>query len=70
VNHRRSVTISFELTGWHASERARLTAIRKTPSFADGQIAAIAAVNDLTLVTATISDYANFTDLWVENLKS
>lgn len=54
---------------WHASERARLTAIGKTPSFVDGQIAAIAAINDLILVTANISDYANFTDLRVENWK-
>ncbi len=55
---------------WHASERARLTAIGKTPSFVDGQIAAIAAINDLTLVTANISDYANFKELRVENWKS
>jgi tRNA(fMet)-specific endonuclease VapC len=34
---------------WHAKERARLT---KTPPFVDGQIAAIAATNGLTLVTA------------------
>ena len=55
---------------WHASERARLTAIGKTPSFVDGQIAAIAAINDLTLVTANISDYAIFSDLRVENWKN
>ena len=52
---------------WHASERARLTTIGKTPSFVDGQIAAIAAVNDLTLVTANVSDYANFEGLRIEN---
>ena len=55
---------------WHASERAHLTAIGKTPSFVDGQIAAIAAINDLTLVTANISDYANFKELQAENWKS
>ena len=55
---------------WHASERAHLTAIGKTPSFVDGQIAAIAAINDLTLVTANISDYAIFSDLRVENWKN
>ena len=30
---------------WHAEERARLRQIGKTPSYADSQIAAIAAVN-------------------------
>ena len=45
---------------WHAAERARLTAIGKPPPFADGQIAAIAAVNNLTLVTFNLKDYAYF----------
>ncbi len=48
---------------WHASERARLTAIGKSPPFADGQIAAIAVVNDLTLVTANIKDFERFDNL-------
>lgn len=52
---------------WHASERARLTAIGKKPSFVDGQIAAIAAVNSLTLVTANVSDFADFEGLRIEN---
>ena len=55
---------------WYVSEWARLTTIGKTPSFVDGQIAASAAVNDLTLVTVNISDYADFTDLRVKNWKS
>jgi tRNA(fMet)-specific endonuclease VapC len=59
-----------QAASWHAYERARLTTIGKTPSFVDGQIAAIAVVNDLTLVTANISDYANFKELRVENWKS
>ena len=45
---------------WHAAERARLTRMGKTPPFADGQIAAIAYVNDLILVTLNIADYENF----------
>lgn len=45
---------------WHAAERARLTAQGKPPSFADGQIAAVAAVNNLQLVTLNTADYANF----------
>lgn len=51
---------------WHAEERARLTAVGLTPAFADGQIAAIAKVNNLTLVTRNISDYANFVDVAIE----
>jgi tRNA(fMet)-specific endonuclease VapC len=52
---------------WHAEERARLVTIGKTPSFADGQIAAIAKVNNLILVTNNVSDYADFLELQVEN---
>ena len=52
---------------WFARERARLTAIGKTPAYADGQIAAIAQVNDLTLVTNNVADYSNFQNLKIEN---
>ncbi len=52
---------------WHAAERARLSLLGKTPSFADGQIAAIAKVNDFIIVTANVSDYENFSDIVVEN---
>jgi tRNA(fMet)-specific endonuclease VapC len=52
---------------WHAAERARLVAVGQTPSFADGQIAAIAKTNELTLVTLNLSDYAGFADLKVED---
>ncbi len=52
---------------WHAKERARLAARGKTPPFVDGQIAAIAYVNDLTLVTLNVSDYSQFQDVRVEN---
>jgi len=45
---------------WHAAERARLARIGKTPSFVDGQIAAIAYVNDLILVTLNATDYQHF----------
>jgi tRNA(fMet)-specific endonuclease VapC len=50
---------------WHAAERARLTRLGKTPSFSDGQIAAIAVVNQLTLVTNNVSDFALFDELHV-----
>jgi tRNA(fMet)-specific endonuclease VapC len=48
---------------WHATERARLTSLGKTPSFADGQIAAVAVTNELTLVTLNQTDYREFAEL-------
>lgn len=56
-----------EAAEWFARERARLIAIGQTPSYADGQIAAIAKVNNLILVTRNVADYANFQDLPIEN---
>jgi len=50
---------------WHAAERARLTAAGKAPAFVDGQIAAIAAINALTLVTLNMPDYREFSELSV-----
>jgi tRNA(fMet)-specific endonuclease VapC len=52
---------------WHAEQRARLTARGQTPSFVDGQIAAIAKVNGLTLVTRNVGDFATFEDLEVRS---
>lgn len=52
---------------WFAIERARLTTLGRTPSYPDGQIAGIARVNDLVLVTRNISDFADFDGLTVEN---
>lgn len=52
---------------WYASERARLTNIGLPTPFADGQIAAVAAVNHLILVTNNVTDYARFQGLQVEN---
>lgn len=52
---------------WHAEERARLAAQGRTPAYVDGQIAAIAKTNDLTLVTRNTSDFVHFADLRVEN---
>jgi tRNA(fMet)-specific endonuclease VapC len=48
---------------WHAQERARLSLLGRTPPFVDGQIAAIAAVNGLTLVTHNTRDFAEFREL-------
>jgi tRNA(fMet)-specific endonuclease VapC len=55
---------------WHADERARLSAIGRTPPHLDGQIAAIAATNDLTLVTANAADFEHFDGLQVEDWRS
>ena len=56
-----------EAATWHARERARLSTAGRTPPFVDGQIAAIAYVNDLILVTANVSDFENFQGLRVQN---
>ena len=52
---------------WHAKQRADLTAKGQTPSFVDGQIAAIAKVNGLALVTRNVSDFSIFKGLKVRN---
>jgi len=52
---------------WHARERARLAARGMTPTFADGQIAAVAAINDLTLVTFNLADFNRFEGVRVES---
>jgi tRNA(fMet)-specific endonuclease VapC len=52
---------------WHATERARLTSMGKTPAFVDGQIAAIPFTNQLVLVTNNVSNFSNFQGLQIEN---
>ena len=52
---------------WHARERARWLTRGSTPPFVDGQIAAIASVNDLVLVTANGADFAAFEGLRLED---
>lgn len=52
---------------WHAEERARLAQIGRMPPFADGQIAAVAITNGLSLVTFNRDDYASFQDLRLED---
>jgi tRNA(fMet)-specific endonuclease VapC len=48
---------------WHGRERARLEEHGRTPPFVDGQIAAIAVVHGLILVTANPRDFRGFVDL-------
>ena len=52
---------------WHAEERARLERAGRRPPFVDGQIAAVAYANGLTLVTANLADYANFQGITIED---
>jgi tRNA(fMet)-specific endonuclease VapC len=52
---------------WHARERARLNRLGRAPPFVDGQIAAIAAVNDHVLVTRNVRDFSGFHGLEVES---
>jgi tRNA(fMet)-specific endonuclease VapC len=56
-----------EAAAWHARERARLERRGRPPSAADGQIAAIAHVNELILVTANVRDYRRFSGLRIED---
>ena len=51
---------------WHARERARLSSKGLTPSFVDGQIAAISVVNGLILVTRNVDDFKQFLKLQIE----
>lgn len=51
----------------HAEERAELTKRGKTPAFVDGQIAAIAAVHNLILVTRNLADFCQFPKISLEN---
>ena len=52
---------------WQAKERARLERLGQPPSFADGQIAAIAVTNSLSLVTRNVRDFEPFEGLEVQN---
>lgn len=48
---------------WHGQKRAQLEAEGRRPAFADRQIAAIAATNELVMVTRNLSDFAGFKGL-------
>ena len=52
---------------WHAQQRAKLSMQGKVPSFVDGQIAAIAWVHDMILVTRKTHDFKSFEDIRVLN---
>lgn len=52
---------------WHGCERARLDGLGRPAPYVDGQIAAIAHVNELVLVTVNVKDFSRFKDIEVEN---
>jgi tRNA(fMet)-specific endonuclease VapC len=52
---------------WHGEERARLEALGKPAPFVDGQIAAVAHVHGLVLVTTNEMHFRGFKGLQVEN---
>lgn len=52
---------------WLGMERARLMACGKTVSRADGEIASVAVVSGLTLVTRNVTDFQYFEGLEVQN---
>ena len=52
---------------WYAKERARLQRQGLTCAYADGEIAAIAVSQNLTLVTRNTRDLENFQNLVLEN---
>jgi tRNA(fMet)-specific endonuclease VapC len=56
-----------EEASWHGIERARQERIGRPGPYVDGQIAAIAHVNGLILVTANVRDFSRFKDLTVED---
>ncbi len=50
---------------WHGLERARLEKLGQSAPYVDGQIAAVARVNGLVIVTTNPKDFARFKGLQV-----
>lgn len=55
---------------WHAHERARLERLGRPVSYRDSQIAAVARVNGLILVTANVGDFSPLSGLTIEDWRS
>ena len=56
-----------QAAAWFAQERAHLSSKGLPPSYPDGHIAAVAAVNGLILVTRNVAGFTEFSDLKIEN---
>ncbi len=69
VVQRAFVILSYDeaAAAWHGSERARLEKLGRPAPFVDGQIAAIAYVNELELVTNNMKDFRRFKGLSVSS---
>jgi len=52
---------------WHGIERARLEKLGKPASYVDGQIASVAYIHELVLVTANVKDFKRFKEVHIEN---
>jgi tRNA(fMet)-specific endonuclease VapC len=52
---------------WHGTERARLEGLGRPVPYVDGQIAAVAHVYGLVLVTRNIKDFKHFEGLEIED---
>jgi tRNA(fMet)-specific endonuclease VapC len=52
---------------WHGVERARQERLGRSKPYVDGQIAAVASVAGLTLVTANRKDFVGYPDRAVED---
>lgn len=59
------LTYDAAAAAWHARERARLERRGKPAPFVEGQIAAIARVHDLALVTSNVEDLRAYEGLKV-----
>jgi tRNA(fMet)-specific endonuclease VapC len=59
-----------EAATWHAVERARQERVGRPGPYVDGQIAAIARVHELILVTTNVRDFSRFKGLTVEDWSS
>jgi len=55
---------------WLAAERVRLEKAGRHTAVVDGQIAAVAATNGLSIVTANVGDFAYFKGLAVQDWMS
>ena len=52
---------------WHGAERARLERKGITTPFVDGQIASIAYVNDLSVITLNTRDFKRFDGITIQD---
>lgn len=56
-----------EAAAWHGAERVRLEKLGQSVPFGDGQIAAIAFVNGLELVTDNLTNFCRFHGVTVKS---